>query len=96
MDEQSQQRLEAAILDIIERGDTDPVVSLLRTALKVATQRILLLENAIRAHRSQKADDRCVEDDDRLYEAIGDGVKCDRQVGDKSAMLANCQRFIDR
>ena len=44
------------------------------------------LRNAIIAHRSQKADDRCIEDDDRLYEALGDGVKCDRRVGDKEAL----------
>ncbi len=45
--------------------------------------RIRQLENAIRTHRNQKADDRCIEDDDRLYEALGDGVKCDRRVGDQ-------------
>lgn len=54
------------------------------------------LRAAIIAHRSQKADDRCIEDDDRLYEALGDGIKCDRAVGDKAAMLRNCQRFIER
>lgn len=52
------------------------------------------LTEAIKTHRSQKADDRCIEDDDRLYEALGDGIKCDRRVGSKSAMLTNCQRFI--
>lgn len=31
------------------------------------------LRKAIEAHRAQKADDRCIEDDDRLYEALGDG-----------------------
>lgn len=56
--------------------------------------RRLELENAIRTHRSQKSDDRCIEDDDRLYEALGDGIKCDRRVGDQSAMLENCKRFI--
>lgn len=54
------------------------------------------LAAAIRDHRSQKADDRCIEDDDRLYAALNDGVKCDRRVGDKLAMLRNCERFIDR
>jgi len=54
------------------------------------------LRAAIKTHRSQKADDRCIEDDDRLYEALGDGIKCDRAVGDKAAMLRNCQRFIER
>lgn len=54
------------------------------------------LRSAIIEHRSQKADDRCIEDDDRLYEALGDGVKCDRRVGCKEEMLANCKRFIER
>lgn len=54
------------------------------------------LRDAIKEHRSQKADDRCIEDDDRLYAALGDGVKCDRRVGSKEEMLKNCARFIDR
>lgn len=58
--------------------------------------RIAELEQAIRNHRDQKADDRCIEDDDRLYEALGDGIKCDRRVGSKFEMLKNCARFIDR
>ena len=58
--------------------------------------RVRILELAIVHHRSQKADDRCIEDDDRLYAALGDGIKCDRRVGSKKAMLANCARFIDR
>lgn len=55
-----------------------------------------LLEQAIDKHRRQRADDRCIEDDDHLYAALGDGVKCDRRVGDKGAMLLNCARFIER
>lgn len=58
--------------------------------------RVQELEDAIRKHRSQKADDRCIEDDDELYAALGDGIKCDRRVGDKIAMLENCARFIER
>lgn len=54
------------------------------------------LRAAIAKHRSQKADDRCIEDDDELYAALGDGIKCDRRVGDKIAMLHNCERFITR
>ncbi|MGE4195954.1 MAG: hypothetical protein AB7G11_02365 [Phycisphaerales bacterium] len=72
---------------------------ILREEVEVAClserQRIKELEYAIREHRAQKADDRCIEDDDRLYEALGDGVKCDRRVGDKDAMLVNCKRFIE-
>ncbi len=58
--------------------------------------RVNVLESAIREHRSQKADDRCIEDDDRLYAALGDGIKCDRRVGCKQDMLKNCARFIER
>ena len=54
------------------------------------------LRAAIIKHRSQKADDRCIEDDDELYAALGDSIKCDRRVGDKIAMLQNCARFIER
>ena len=57
--------------------------------------RVEELETAIRTHRNQKADDRCIEDDDRLYEALHDGIKCDRRVGDQCAMLENCKRFIE-
>lgn len=53
------------------------------------------LTTAIGEHHAQKADDRCVEDDDRLYAAAGLPL-CDRRVGDKAAMLANCARYIER
>ena len=56
------------------------------TALQAERDR---LQDAIREHRAQKADDR-------LYAALGDGIKCDRRVGDKAAMLWNCERFIDQ
>ena len=49
---------------------------------------------AIRVHHSQKADDRCIEDDDKLYAAAG-LPPCDRDVGSKEAMLHNCKRFIE-
>lgn len=57
---------------------------------------VAALRTAIETHRSQKADDRCIEDDDRLYETLGDGIKCDRRVGSKDAMLMNCERFIQQ
>lgn len=62
--------------------------------LQQLTNRVNALEAAIRAHRDQLADDRCVEDDDKLYEVLGDGIKCDRRVGSKVEMLQNCARFI--
>lgn len=55
----------------------------------------LRLRHAIAEHHAQKADDRCIEDDDRLYTAAG-LPPCDRRVGDKAAMLENCRRFIER
>lgn len=64
--------------------------------LMLAQDRIKQLEDAIREHRAQKADDRCIEDDDRLYAVLKDGIKCDRRVGSKEEMLKNCARFIDR
>ena len=34
-------------------------------------ERIRELQLAIAKHREQKADDRCIEDDDKLYAAMG-------------------------
>lgn len=64
-------------------------------AIEVATLKyeIRQLLNAIKEHWEQKADDRCIEDDDKLYKAAG-LPPCDRHVGDKTAMLINCARFI--
>lgn len=77
------------------RENADILVGLLNRG--AAAERLAeRLAEAIRAHRSQKADDRCVEDDDALYAALGDGVECDRRVGDKAVMLRNCERFIER
>lgn len=59
------------------------------TELEWLRSRCNRLEAAIQAHRGQKADDR-------LYEALGDGIKCDRRVGNKEDMYASCKRFIDR
>lgn len=54
-----------------------------------------LLLNAIKDHHAQKADDRCIFDDDKLYTAAGLPT-CDRRVGNKLEMVANCARFIDK
>jgi hypothetical protein len=61
-----------------------------------AFEYITNLIKAVEDHRAQKADDRCIEDDDRLYETLGDGIRCDRRVGSKEEMLKNCARFINR
>ncbi len=60
-----------------------------------AIKEIERLRAAIGKHHNQKADDRCIEDDDALYAAAG-LPPCDRHVGDKAAMLKNCARFIER
>lgn len=59
-------------------------------------RRYILLRNAIREHRMQKADDRCLDDDKKLYLALEDGIPGDFRVGDKAEMLVNCARFIER
>lgn len=48
---------------------------------------------AIAEHHRQKADDRCREDDDRLYAAAG-LPPADVRIGDPLAMVVNCVRFI--
>ncbi len=66
-----------------------------RTRGTAQQRRYFDLLKAVHKHHDQKADDRCVEDDDKLYEAAG-LPPCDRRVGDKAAMLKNCERFIDK
>lgn len=61
----------------------------------ITAEELARLKSAIAAHRAQKADDRCIEDDDRLYAAAG-LPPCDRRVGSKEDMLKNCARFIER
>lgn len=65
-----------------------------RTALPAALRRLIHLETVIRDAHSQRADDCCWMDVDRIFAAIGLPVP-DRRVGDKAAMLANCGRFLD-
>lgn len=61
---------------------------------ELATE-VAKLRNAITEHHKQKADDRCWMDDVVLYNAAGLPAP-DFRVGDKAAMKANCDRFIDR
>jgi len=103
--EEEMRKMQVAI-DLADKAfELDKAVSIQGTgglnALQVVKKlsdlatRVITLEDAIRSHRAQKADDRCIEDDDLLYEALGDGIKCDRRVGDKAEMLRNCERFIN-
>jgi hypothetical protein len=57
-------------------------------------RRVEELEAAIRQHRDQKGDDRCWFDDQELYAVLKDGNLGDNTVGDKEAMLKNCQRYV--
>lgn len=59
-----------------------------------AKARIQKLEDAIRAHRNQKADDRCWLDDLTLYSVLDDEIEADNRIGDECAMLSNCERFL--
>ena len=74
----------------------DPTTEILGHLEQSLTSSREPLVKAIQTHRAQMADDRCIEDDDRLYEALEDGIKCDRRVGSKEEMLRNCARYIDR
>lgn len=56
----------------------------------------LRLRAAVINHRSQRSDDRCWLDDQELYAVLGDGDLGDNRVGDKTAMLENCKRFLDQ
>ena len=60
-----------------------------------ALQILIRLYEAIKEHHSQKADDRCIEDDDKLYRSAC-LPKCDRRVGSKKAMLKNCERYVNQ
>lgn len=62
--------------------------------LDESNKRMTVLEQAIREHRAQKADDRCWEDDQKLYAALGDGDLGDNTTCDPCVMLENCKKFI--
>jgi hypothetical protein len=62
------------------------------SALKAERNR---LRDAIWNHRAQHGDDRCWLDDQVLYAALGDGDLGDNTVGDKQAMLKNCERYLE-
>jgi hypothetical protein len=54
------------------------------------------LEDAIRTHRDQKADDRCWLDDVALYAVLGDGVVHDSRLPPKCDFLQSCARFWEQ
>lgn len=67
----------------------------LQLKLSMAKERIEELESAIRGHRDQRGDDRCWMDDEKLYEALPEGVgESDRRLCDPTTMLKNCEKYI--
>lgn len=73
-------------------GPEDLAGSLALTVARLKHDRDKLF-TAIKKHHEQKADDRCFLDDNDLYEAAG-LEPADVRVGDKDAMLKNCERFL--
>lgn len=67
-----------------------------QAALAAERERAEKLESAIREHWSQKNDDRCWEDDVKLYAAVPLPESTHHCIGDPAAMLENCKRFIDQ
>jgi len=57
-----------------------------------ASQDAYELREAIRTHRDERGDDRCWEDDERLYKALPEGYAPPER--DTSVELENCKRYI--
>lgn len=60
--------------------------------LNDARYRITVLEEAIREHRDQRGDDRCWQDDHKLYAVLKDGWTPPKV--DSAVELENCKRYI--
>lgn len=87
---------------LVLMDDAKIVVGGLITRLESAEEERARLEgcyvellDAVRWHHSQKFDDLCHEDDNRIYKAAGLPPR-DNHIGDQEAMLKNCQRFINQ
>lgn len=65
-------------------------------SLLADSERAERLEKAIKDHRSQKLDDRCWLDDQKLYESLGDGIPGDNSAPSMEKMLSNCKRYLER
>ena len=54
------------------------------------------LRDAIRKHRDQRGDDRCVNDDYELYQALGEPIPAHAcQLNAPDIMIEDCKRFIE-
>jgi hypothetical protein len=55
------------------------------------------LQAGIREHRDQRGDDRCWEDDARLYAVLGEGDgEADSALPPKAEFLKSCERFYEQ
>lgn len=56
-------------------------------------EELVVLRNAIRAHRDERGHDRCWLDDDRLYGYLPEAIGADAELPPLPEFLENCQRF---
>ena len=59
-------------------------------------EEVVLLRNAIRAHRDQKGDDRCWIDDVELYKQLPENIEADFALPPKEEFLASCKRYCEK
>lgn len=94
---------------ILDRPNTDPddeLATLARQFLRVSESRdkairqrqeavaeLQRVASAVRTHRDMAWDDRCLEDDRRLYEALGEPIP-DFALPPVDDMLESCRRYI--
>lgn len=89
-----------ALVDIVERwskSNRDDEESILHEVVHSDLKLTEILLNtyaAVLYAHSQKGDDRCWRDIPKVYEAAG-LPPVDTSVGSKTAMLANCQNFVN-
>lgn len=89
--EAAQQRAEKAeqevrLFEEIYGGGAESISKALHDRAEVAESRVYELEAAIRTHWEQKADDRCWEDDSKLYAVVPLPDTTNRCIGDPAAM----------
>lgn len=64
---------------------------------KAALAEIERLKAAIREHRDQRGDDRCWQDDAKLYSALGtEGARAETGLPPKAEFLESCSRYWER
>jgi hypothetical protein len=58
-------------------------------------ERIDQLEAAIRKHRDARGHDRCWENDQELYAALGEATPVDPGLPSREEFLTNCARYFE-